>query len=152
MFEKIYDKIFDLTPGFLYRFYNDWLKWSSLNQKIRFWWQRRTRGWDDSETWSLDDQFYSWLLPRLKRFNEVNGAYPFKYKSYKSWEKELKNRIKQLEIIIKYKYTEWDFDDKYWLNQIKNKENKNNINSLAYYKCLENFNKWIGENINNLWW
>ena len=152
MFEKIYEKIFDLIPGFIYGFYSEWIRWSSLKQKILFCWQRNTRGWDDSETWSLDDKLYEWLLPRLKRFNELNNSYPMNYKTFKSWKKELNNRIKQLELIIKYKYCEWDFDDSYWIKQVKNKENENSINSLAYYKCLENFNKWICDNINNLWW
>jgi hypothetical protein len=37
---------------------------------IRFW-QRRTRGWDDSELWNLDYTFTKYILPRLKRFRAV---------------------------------------------------------------------------------
>lgn len=40
----------------------------------RFWKflrQRITRGWDDSETWSLDSKITEFILPRLKRFKEI---------------------------------------------------------------------------------
>lgn len=42
-----------------------------LKRAIKYWWQRQTRGFDDSETWSLDWTFYIWMLPRLKRYFEV---------------------------------------------------------------------------------
>ena len=41
-----------------------------------FWWQRRTRGWDDSETWSLDRTLARYIAPRLRRFREVSCGYP----------------------------------------------------------------------------
>lgn len=34
-------------------------------------WQRLTRGFDDSVTWSLDASFEEWIVPRLKRYYEV---------------------------------------------------------------------------------
>lgn len=39
---------------------------------IKHWWQRRTRGFDDSETWSLDITISEFILPRLKRFRELH--------------------------------------------------------------------------------
>ncbi len=38
--------------------------------------QRVSRGFDDSETWSLDETIASFILPRLKRYKEINIAYP----------------------------------------------------------------------------
>lgn len=38
--------------------------------------QRRTRGWDDSETWSLDASLAKLILPRLRRFQEVTAGHP----------------------------------------------------------------------------
>lgn len=38
--------------------------------------QRMTRGWDDTETWSLDTTIADFILPRLKRFREVANGYP----------------------------------------------------------------------------
>ena len=34
--------------------------------------QRKERGFDDSETWSLDHTLAKWLAPRLKRYKEIN--------------------------------------------------------------------------------
>lgn len=41
--------------------------------------QRWTRGWDDSETWSLDSTLAEWLAPRIRRFIEVNIGIPAEY-------------------------------------------------------------------------
>ena len=38
--------------------------------------QRLERGFDDSETWSLDSTIARFILPRLMRFREVNMGYP----------------------------------------------------------------------------
>ncbi len=43
---------------------------------MRFFYQRQTRGWDDSETWSLDVEIAKWALPRLKRFREIDSGHP----------------------------------------------------------------------------
>jgi hypothetical protein len=45
-------------------------------RSIRYWWQRLTRGWDDSETWSLDHTFAHFALPRLRRFKEITIGCP----------------------------------------------------------------------------
>ncbi len=38
--------------------------------------QRTERGFDDSETWSLTDTICNFIIPRLKRFKEVNNGMP----------------------------------------------------------------------------
>jgi len=38
--------------------------------------QRLTRGWDDSDTWSLDVSVAKFLLPRLKRYRELRQGVP----------------------------------------------------------------------------
>lgn len=35
---------------------------------FRWWWQRRTRGFDDRELWSLDATIARFILPRLRSF------------------------------------------------------------------------------------
>ncbi len=45
----------------------------SCSRSVRFFFQRLSRGgWDDSATWSLDDHLAKLILPRLKRFKELN--------------------------------------------------------------------------------
>jgi hypothetical protein len=49
---------------------------------ILFWWQRIARGWDDSETWSMDSSLAKIILPQLHLFKgyqylqEMQGFYP----------------------------------------------------------------------------
>lgn len=38
--------------------------------------QRMIKGFDDSETWSLTDTICRFILPRLKRFKEINASTP----------------------------------------------------------------------------
>lgn len=57
-------------------------------RRIRFWWQRRTRGWDDSETWNLDQQLATWLAPRLDRFRQIANGFPYGT-TEESWDAEL---------------------------------------------------------------
>ncbi len=47
-----------------------------LKRDARFAWQRVTRGFDDSETFSLDYSLAQAILPRLRRFKEVAHATP----------------------------------------------------------------------------
>lgn len=52
------------------------LKNKKWKRSIRFLYQRLTRGWDDSDTWSLDQPLAKLILPRLRRFNEIRGGHP----------------------------------------------------------------------------
>jgi hypothetical protein len=50
-----------------------WLrgKWYSHEYRwLRFWWERRTRGFDESELWCLNSHIVDFLLPRLRAFRE----------------------------------------------------------------------------------
>lgn len=46
-----------------------------LRRDVKFLWQRITRGFDDSETWSLDYSLAKIILPRLKRFRELDPCF-----------------------------------------------------------------------------
>jgi hypothetical protein len=52
-----------------------WL-WCYIQRPVKFWWQRRTRGWDDSELWSLDATIAKFVRPRLARLKEIKHGYP----------------------------------------------------------------------------
>lgn len=47
-----------------------------LKRDLRFWWQRRTRGWDDSDCWNIDATVAEFMIPRLERFKDINQSYP----------------------------------------------------------------------------
>ena len=46
--------------------------------KLHRFWQRMTRGWDDSELWSLDYTMAHWLLPRLREFKKQCHGMPIR--------------------------------------------------------------------------
>jgi hypothetical protein len=43
---------------------------------FRYYGQRLTRGWDDSDLWNLDATISKFVLPRLRRFKENQFGYP----------------------------------------------------------------------------
>lgn len=49
---------------------------SLWRRAVRYWFQRRTKGWDDSVTWNLDRQIAAYMAPRLMRFRDLNNGYP----------------------------------------------------------------------------
>lgn len=60
--------------------------------------QRVERGFDDSETWSLDYTLARFLLPRLKRYLELSRKVIYRPKEE---EQKLDDLVKMLELIIK---------------------------------------------------
>lgn len=70
--------------------------------------QRDKRGFDDTETWSLDTTLAKFLLPRLKRFIEVNVGRPIGM-SEKRWDMIIKIMIRGFELHASG--AEWRTDD-----------------------------------------
>ncbi|MEN6550058.1 MAG: hypothetical protein ABFE07_28785 [Armatimonadia bacterium] len=73
------------------------LEWWRCKRALKHWWQRRTRGWDDSDTWSLDFVIAKFAVPRLKRFRELNNGFPGGM-TEGSWRSALDDMIYALEI------------------------------------------------------
>lgn len=46
------------------------MKLRMLKRNIKYWFQRRTRGWSDDETWNLDYEFIKWVNSRFKKYKE----------------------------------------------------------------------------------
>lgn len=108
------------------------LSWFGMKRSLRYWWQRRTRGWDDSDTWSLDGTIAKFALPRLKRFRELNNGFPGgDDMTMEKWNAQLDDMIYALGICVR----EMDdiVDDADW-DRVE--------------KGLEAF----GKNFRHLWW
>jgi hypothetical protein len=71
-------------------------RWYRIKRWVRFWWQRRIRGWDDSQTWWLYYHIAKWTLPRLRRFRQLNDGYPQGFTAT-SWAEALDDMIYALE-------------------------------------------------------
>ena len=70
----------------------------NIKRVLRHWWQRRTRGFDDSETYSLDMTLAQHILPRLKRFKELNFGMPGEFQTLEEWELILDSMIEAFEL------------------------------------------------------
>lgn len=46
------------------------MKLQIAKRNIKYWLQRRTRGWSDDETWNLDYEFIHWINSRFKKYKE----------------------------------------------------------------------------------
>jgi hypothetical protein len=53
-------------------------------REFRYYGQRLTRGWDDSELWNLDNTISEFVLPRLRRFKEYQSGHP-SYMTEEEW-------------------------------------------------------------------
>lgn len=102
-----------------------------MKRKIKFFLQRLIRGWDDSDTWSLDYTLCNWLLPRFIRFRELNQGWPCQFETAEEWEAVLD----KIEFSIRA-VAEQDENDSWFLGSNK------------YQEGLELFGKYLG----NLWW
>lgn len=129
-------------------------------QKIRFFYQRHTRGWDDSETWDMDYTFYRWIYSRLNRYKELTNGYPDEYEEYEDWIKELEKRIEQIRRIIEI--DEFDFPYHEYLTQETIDDiakrfgeeipSQTTYNMAAKSDCEKDFMEWFKNNLKNLWW
>jgi hypothetical protein len=64
---------------------------------LKFFYQRCTRGWDDSVTWNLDTRIAEWILPRLRRYREITVACPMEYETMEAWQADLDMMIAAFE-------------------------------------------------------
>lgn len=59
-----------------------------IKRAIKYWWQRRTRGWDDSDVWCLRTTFAAYAAPRLERMAQVTDTHPPFY-TFEQWVERL---------------------------------------------------------------
>jgi hypothetical protein len=62
--------------------------------------QRSERGFDDSETWSLRDTIANFILPRIKRFDEIKRGTPIGM-TEEEWSVILNKMILSFELIAR---------------------------------------------------
>jgi hypothetical protein len=62
-----------------------------LLREFELYWQRLSKGFDDSDTWCLATTNALWIVPRLERFMELRNGYPIGL-SDQEWE-EILNKI-----------------------------------------------------------
>ena len=71
---------------------------------LKYWWQRRVRGFDERELWNLDQTLTLWLLPRLRAFSRNPSGHPYGFESMEDWQATLGEIIWALE-----KHSDYNF-------------------------------------------
>lgn len=76
-----------------------------LLRHLKHCWQYLTRGFSDRQLWSLDVTIASYVLPRLKRYKEINSGLPIhpeENRSYteKEWHEILDDMIFAMEYSV----------------------------------------------------
>lgn|SRR3990167_652396 len=118
---RIYTGNFELEIGSTFRLY------FNLPRAIKYFWQRRIRGFDSFELYSLDSTISKFILPRLKAFRKEAMSYPNDFKNIKDWQKAMDKMIGAFE----YNMSDWDGDKKMF-NQ-KNRDYKAGMELFAKY-------------------
>ncbi len=121
----------------------------TIKNSIKWWYQRRTRGFDDRELWSLDYPIARFILPRLVSFRktaEKSACVPGCFCNCKddrvepdlgAWLKELDNMIFAFQAIVRetedYSSSDVDID----FNRELNLRVGMGLDSFArYFRCL----------------
>jgi hypothetical protein len=50
--------------------------WRNISGSLKRIWQNLTKGWNDSDLWSLDHTIAEFMIPRLKRLQEIVHGHP----------------------------------------------------------------------------
>ena len=97
----------------------DWFYFRSRSIKLLY--QRLTRGWDDSATWSLDTHLAKIIAPRLKRYKELNTyAWPGPvegmpgtglFNTFEEWQQALDKMIFAFESYASEDRDFWDWSE-----------------------------------------
>jgi len=74
--------------------------------------QLKTNGFSDTETWNFDYVIASFIIPRLKRFREINNGFPEQL-GEKGWNKVLDAMIRgfELQVLDKDNCTDLDYEN-----------------------------------------
>ena len=84
----------------------------TVKRDIKYWLQRRIRGWSDDETWNLDYEFIKWVNSRFKKYKEKASKivdlefHRFEYEGKEYTQLQLIDRVIEL--------TDEMLTDEYW--------------------------------------
>lgn len=124
------------SSGFNFGFYA-----VSADEEQEYLLQRLQRGFDDTEMWNLNSVIARFVLPRLKRFKEINHGYPINM----TWEQWNEILDKMIWVFEHYDYEDDIFDGVEYCKM--SKEQKEDIQT-RHQEGLNLF----GEYMDALWW
>lgn len=124
---------FENLYGKMYRFFIS-LSLKNIWRCFIFTYQKLTRGFSDRVTWNLDKDISKFILPRLKRFKELNNGFPVGLTT-EQWDEYLDKMILAFEINMRY--------HKYDVSQEPSKED---------WKKFDEGIELFGRYFKDLWW
>ena len=84
----------------------------TIKRDIKYWFQRRIRGWSDDETWNLDYEFIKWVNSRFKKYKEeAIRRVDLEYNKWKYKRKEY-TKLQLIDRVIEL--TDEILTDEYW--------------------------------------
>ena len=95
-------------------------------REVKYWFQRRIRGWSDDETWTIDFYFVKWLREHVKKYLEQAGKvvdlefHKFEYKGQERTLYYLITRMIHLCSKLLKQYDNWEFDKQTMIEETKN--------------------------------
>lgn len=95
---------------------NTWGQKGPDEREARWEQMREIYGFDDRETWALNDAFYMWLYERLMMYKEIGGEvvdltfHKFKYQGQEYSQLELINKLLEM-LKVYFKSGEYKFGD-----------------------------------------
>lgn len=134
-----------------------------MNNRQRKKWLKKHRLYvNPKETWSLDVNLAKYIIPRLKKFKELNNGYPGigEMDTPEKWDETLDKMIQAFEYVIdldeywlddpRYDYTDIMFSDNKELYEgvIENKRSEDIRRLAAINEGLQLFAKYYM----SLWW
>lgn len=134
-----------------------------MNNRQRKKWLKKHRLYvNPKETWSLDVNLAKYILPRLKKFKELNNGYPGmdEVDTPEKWDEALDKMIQAFEYVIDWDEY-WLDDPRYDYTDIMFGDNKELYESIVENKRMEDIRRFaaIKEGLQlfakyymSLWW
>ena len=69
---NIFERIYYACWRFCSRTISPWANW----RRLKYFYQRKTKGYSDDQTWDIGYDVANYVLPRLKRFKESTNGCP----------------------------------------------------------------------------
>ena len=114
-----------------------------LHRKIKWFWQRITRGFDDTELWNFDSTIVSFILPRLIEFRHSTYGFPANFQSIDEWYDILDRIIKGLDLYNNVDAFDYASDEHGGLNQEKYDEWEATVSEAFFL---------LGKWLNHFWY
>lgn len=114
-----------------------------------FAWQRLTRGWDDSATWSLDVHLCATLADQLDRLADTSHSWPEgpEYPQYDDWAHALRENAAHLRVYASGRFDTSSFTQPDEIPDV----DASHARLESQYANAQEALRWVADNLGSLW-